>query len=378
MGTVRSHRAAALGLICLLAALPGRAEVIFSAQTGSSDFGAVISALRVSQGNVTVIDTGLPTHFFLNVSSNGQLLTFSSPDPQRPHEASWDLWAHDRQAGQTRRLVDNQTQELDGGGFMFFSPLFSATSTDGQRVAYANQISSSHPSGGGSFRELRVVRATDGEPIALAEIGNGNTFDYYQSEFVGMDWLPGSQAFATPAYVLVATGDGGTAPVAGIVVFAPGQPGLYQRAGQLTTPSVTLESGTIIAETHAFPSFSPDGQQMAFFRIIFVDPLMMQPARAELAVVNLGNGSVTTLLQFNPGFYPMGVSWRGNNQLVFAIAQQSQSGGQFFSTGEPDTGQIFTVPAGGGPVNTVSGAPVGIFPNGLPLPQTIFRDSFGN
>jgi hypothetical protein len=184
----------------VLAGAPARAQVIFGADVGTpgNPEGALF---RVDNGTVTAINTGLPNPIFPSLSPDGTLLVVSSPDPAQPSEASTDLFAHELATGGTRKLVNNVTKTQDDGTFIFASPLFSGTEFNGQRVAYVNQVSNSNPQGGGSTRLLNVIRASDGFDLALAEIGNGNATDFYQSEFVGISWSPDAPVFATPAAV---------------------------------------------------------------------------------------------------------------------------------------------------------------------------------
>ena len=242
--------------VAILASQASSAQVIFGADVGdgSSPLGAIF---RVANGTVTSVPTGLPNPQFPSLSPVGDLLVVSSPDPAQPSEASTDLFAHDLTNGQTRKLVDNQTQQLPDGTFLFASPLFSGTELTGERVAFVNQLSSSNPNGSGSVRQLSVIRASDGFNLALAEIGQGNAVDFYQSEFVGISWSPNAPQFATPAYVPVTTNTGRETVAAGIVLFGPTGVGKFGRVGQLTVPTVTDLPGQIIAETHAFPAFLP-------------------------------------------------------------------------------------------------------------------------
>ncbi len=360
------------GLAC-----PGlSAQVIFGADIGggSAPQGALF---RVANGSVTSIQTGLPNPQFPSLSPLGNLLVISSPDPAQPGEASTDLFAHDLTNGQTRKLVDNITQQQPDGTFLFASPLFSGTEVNGQRVAFVNQLSNSNPEGGGSVRQLSVIRASDGFNLALAEIGNGNAIDFYQSEFVGISWSPNAPVFASPAYVPVTTNTGRETVAAGIVLFGETGVGQFGRVGQLTVPVVTDLPGQIIAATHAFPAFSRNGQRLAFFRITFPSPLMDQPAQADLIVINPSAGTGQIVASFNPGNYPLGVSWSSNDQtLFFAAGTQVQQGGQWPPLAIPTTAQMFTVSPDGGPIGQIPGAPGGYFPNAVPASPVIFRSSF--
>lgn len=368
-----------LAIVTLTTLVTGttNAQVIFGADVGSpgNPQGALF---RVNDGAVTAINTGLPNPNFPSLSPDGTLLVISSPDPAQPFEASSDLFAHELNTGVTRKLVNNTTQSQPDGSFTFASPLFSGTEFNSQRVAYVNQVSSSNPEGGGSFRILKVVRASDGFDLALAEIGNGNITDFYQSEFVGVSWSPNAPVFATSAYVPVVTNLGRETVAAGIVLFGEGGPGAFVRVGQLTQPTVTdqIPSG-IIAETHAFPAFSRNGQRLAFFRITFPDPLLTQPVIADLVVIDVATGNGQVVAAFNPGEYPLGVTWSGNDQtLTFSLGFQMQQGGTFLPGADPGTATLFTVSPNGGPVGSVSGAPVGYFPNAVPLSRVIFSSNF--
>lgn len=372
-----NHRAPTILLLSLLLTASANAQVIFGADVGEpgNPQGALF---RVNDGTVTAIQTGLPDPNFPSLSPDGSLLVISSPDPAQPFEASTDLFAHELQTGVTRKLVDNLTQSQDDGSFIFASPLFSATEVNNQRIAFVNQVSSSHQDGGGSFRFLNVIRASNGENLALAEIGNGNALDYFQSEFVGVSWSPNAPVFATPAYVPVVTNLGRETFAAGIVVFGEGGPGSFVRVGQLTMPSVIDQVPVgIITETHAFPTFSRNGQRLAFFRITFPDALLTQPVIADLVVIEVATGTGQVVASFNPGEYPIGVTWSGNDQLLtFSLGLQVNHSGTYLPLANPATATLFTVSPNGGPVGSVPGAPVGYFPNAVPLSRTIFRSNF--
>lgn len=334
----------ALGL--LLASSGLSAELIFGATVGSPS-NPGFRVFRATGGTVTQVQVALPQPLFPSVSPGGNLLVVSSPDPAQPGEASQDLFAVNLQNGQVRKLWNNVTQALPGGGFLFATPQWSGTSSNGQRVAFVNQTSatSDDPASGGT-RQLRVIRASDGFDLALAEIGNGSALDLFQSEFVGISWLPGSDFFATPAYVPIVNNLGQSLFAAGIVLFGPvGPPGQpYARAQVLTLPTAVANPpfGNIIS-THAYPAFSPNGQVVA---------------------------------SFNPGFFPAGLSWRNPGSLVFSLGSQTQAGGLFLPTIQPETAQILTIPATGGAIGQVPGVGHGFFPNGLPPSPIIFQSRF--
>ena len=226
------------------------------------------------------------------------------------------------------------------------------------------------------MRVLAVVHADDDSPPVDAEIGQGNAIDYYESEFLGIAWTRTGTAFVTPAYVDVVTNTGRASRAAGLVAFGPDGAGGFARIGVVTTPHVTDTQNSIIVETHAFPAFSPDGQHLAFFRITYPDPLLLEPVTADLIVID-GTGSGFILATFNAGLYPLGVSWSADGAtLVFSIAQQTFSGGNYLPSGDPSTAALLTVPSGGGAIGSLTGAPNGYFPNVVAVPPQIFANGF--
>ena len=255
----------------------------------------------------------------------------------------------------------------------------SGTSADGSVVAFGNQVSSTsdgNGDGGGSVRILEVVPANGTGAASIVEVGQGNAIDYFESEFVGISWARTGAAFLTPAYVSVTSNTGRATAAAGLVLFGRNGSGQFARIGAFTTPRVTDTQSSFVVETHAFPAFSPDGQHVAFFRITHPDPFLLQPVTADLVVVDL-NAQGSVLATFNPGYYPLGVAWSADGgTLVFSIAPQTHSGGNYLPSGNPDTAALFTIPAAGGAIGSVAGAPNGYFPSVVAVPPVIFANGF--
>src|SRR5690554_3744187 len=131
-----AHSVHAIILLLLLSSsVPAAAEFIFASFVNSPN-GPVQQVFQVNNGAVSQVVTGLQDNQFPSISRDGGQLVFSSPDPQRPFEASLDLFAFDRNTRQTRKLVDNQTEELPDGSIHFASPQFSHTSADGSLIAF--------------------------------------------------------------------------------------------------------------------------------------------------------------------------------------------------------------------------------------------------
>lgn len=373
--TIKRLLAALLLVACVQ---PVVAQVVFSARVNGAN-GPVTGLFAVSGGTVVTIPTGLPSNDFAFVARNGRTVTISSPDPAHPSEASTDLFLHDLVTQQTVRLWNNTTTTAPNGSNVFYSPMFSRASDDGQLVAFVNQVGTNNNQGqGGAHRRLEIVRTSDGMPISTAEIGHGNQTDFNNSEFVGIAWFPNSLQFVTSAYVPVVTQNQSRSTVAaGLVVFGPNQFGQYVRQGVLTVPRVFDPYPSIIVETHAYPAISPDGQQLAFFRITYPDPTMQAPATTELIVVDLGSGSGSVLASFNPGVLPLALSWSANmGQVVFSIANQVHTGSQYPALADASSAVLRSIDLGTLQIGSIAGAPTGYFPNVVGAGGVIFSNGF--
>jgi hypothetical protein len=385
-----AHSAASLALGLALAAAPAFAQVFFGApNTGPGGPGSGLFV--VGNGTVAAIATGLPDSQFPALSPNGQLLTLASRDPLQPGEASTDLFAHRLVGGSTQRLVNHSTFAYPNGYTRFASPQFSAISAGNGLVAYTTQVAATgsrpnqglpadpYPFGRDVFRMLSVVRADTGALVSRAELGIGDALDLFNSEYFGISWWPFGPVFATSAYVPVVSNLGRETFAAGIVVFGPDAAGQFVRIGQYTQPEVIDQPGVrIIVRNHALPVFSPDGRRLAFFRLTWPNVTMQEPASAELMVLNTQVAEPpSVLLGFQPGLFPTGLSWSmDGSQLVFAVAQQQQSGGVFLAAADPASSVLRSVSAAGGPPAPIPGAPAGYFPNAMPA--LLFRGGFEN
>jgi hypothetical protein len=64
--------------------------------------------------------------------------------------------------------------------------------------------------------------------------------------------------------------------------------------------------------------------------MLWPNALLTQPATATLRIANADGSGVTRIISFNPGFYPLGLTWGlGGDQRVFSIANQVFSGGVY-------------------------------------------------
>lgn len=359
-----------LVLFALTQSVP--AQTVFGAVVQTPN-GPVNGLFQQQQnGTVTQINTGLATNDFPSLSRDGRFIVISAPDPARPNQTSTDLFLFDRANGSIRTLVDNTTEALQGGAFATVNPRFSALSPNNQLVVVNSSILiTTNLQGVSVTPKLSVHRVSDGFEISLAELGQGNAIDFFRAEYVGISWAPNGTVFATPAYVNTTTQRGLAGSAVGIVLFGfNAATAQWQRlAGQLTVPRIFDASIPSVIETHILPAFSPNGQRLAYFEITWPDALLRNPASARLMVVNSDGSNPRALTSFNPGFYPVGLTWSTDgSQLVLAIAQQAQNGGTFSAFGRPETAVVRSVNSvSGGTAMPVSGITSGFLPS---LPQT--------
>jgi hypothetical protein len=347
----------------------------------STQFGVVEGLFEVTNGVAVQIPTGLTNNTYPSVSQDGRYILISAADPQFPNETSGDVFVFDRANGQTRKVINHDTQTQPDGSNFFRAPLYSALSPNNELVAVAIQEATSP---GGTRRVISMYRASDGFPLGYAAEGEAEPSVLFRPEFHGISWSPDGRFFASPAYVQAISN--ATFPVfsGGIVLY--GFNPLSQSfgpVGQVTTPRANVVGPSIVAETHALPVFSPDGQRLAFFSITYPDPFLSQPARAGLFTVNVDGTNPTPLLSFAPGQFPGGLSWTpdGNN-LVYSIMQQVRqpNGPLFFYAPEGDksTAVMGIINANGGAPVGIPGAQFGYFPSVLlesrPIPGDYNRD----
>jgi hypothetical protein len=324
---------------------------------------------EVTNGVRTQILTGLRDNTFPSVSRDGRYILISAADPLFPIDPSGDIFEFDRVTGQRRQVIDNEGMTLPNGFTFYSTPLFNALSPNNELIAVASQLGSTVPQSA-TPRILELYRASDGSLFREVERGPAVPPDLFRPEFVGISWSPDGSVFASPGYVSVITNSGRSTVAAGIVLYGVIDPVAQTigRVGQVTQPQVFDGPNlSIVAQEHALPVFSPDGQRLAYFSITYPDINLLQPATAELFVVNSNGSNPTSLLKFDPGVYPAGLSWTPNGaELVYSVARQSRvlAGLEFYEPrGLRETAILGFINANGGTPGSIPGAPFGYFPS---------------
>lgn len=355
-----------LGLLLLgVASVSG--QTVFNALV-SGQGGPVHGLFEMQNGTVTPINTGLVTNHFPALSRDGRFITIAAPDPAQPNQVATDLFIYDRVEGTRRTLVNYTAAQQPDGSFVTPHAQFSALSPSNQLfVLNTLQMVTTNQSGSNSVPMLTVHQTSDGMQLAIAEIGQGNALDFFRAEYVGIAWAPDGSYFATPAYVPVMTQTGQVHSSVGIVQFGFNQQtNQWQRVGQLTQPSIFDSSIPAVIQTHILPAISPNGQRLAFFEITWPDALLQGAATARLLAINTDGSNPMVLANFNPGFYPLGVTWSTDgSEVIYSIAPQTQVPGAGFSpSGEPQGAVIRSVSSiNPVTINQVPGIDAGFFPS---------------
>lgn len=356
-------------LFQLFAFSEGIAQIIFAApadfdgRTGSGLF-------QASGGTVTQLNTGNVEHNFPQISRNGVLVAFSTPDPVVPAlqvPPSSDIYAFNRTTGQTTLVVNHETIIFSPSEVTNFTPVSAAISPDNQLLAYGVVLTrrqgTANPR---ATRELNIARLSDGLILANPTSGRGPVSDGFQSEFVGISWAPDGNSFVTPSYVGITSALGRPVQLPAIVRFgrAPGTQNWNIQA-VLSTPQYFDNRFPPTAQTAIYPTLSPAGNELAYFQLFWPDAIgSSQGVIASLLVANADGSNSRSLFTFNQGLYPTGLGWSADGtHLVVSFANQLSVGTGFLPSGDPSSAVIRQISASSGQITTIPGVDAGYFPS---------------
>ncbi len=266
-------------LFALLRAMPLpaslRSQLMFAApaqfgnQTGLGRF-------QEQNGQVSAFPTGFFGHFFPSVSRDNRFIAFSSPDLVMPGvdiPPSSEFFLYDRALGQARQIVDHTSAFIPPNSVLSFTA--AALSPNNQLLAYGVVLTRReglvNPT---STKELNMVNAITGTPLANPTSGRGLVSDEFQGEFARLSWDPAGTSSVTPNDVSVPTQSGGLQSLSAIVRFAfnPGT-GTWFRSAVVSFPRSFDRVAPRVAETQIRPVISPSGARLAYLQPTWPDAI---------------------------------------------------------------------------------------------------------
>lgn len=275
-------------------------------------------------------------------SNDGRFLAVRSVDPNRPNQISSNIYVFDRVDGGLQQVTTfEDTFDPKTGNNFTYAPLYKTFSPDGSQLFVVMfKTVTTNKQGLGTTVLFAVYQTSDLVPPLAGPFVITNT-DPLNTIGLGVSTSASSSAVALP----LASKNGNKTTA---IVAASGDNGFDK---QLTFPQTgpfgpvgPVGEQSVFMEVDCFPSFSPDGESLAYFRVdrqtIFLTDF--QPAQLSLRISD-ANGDRAIFSKFNPGLFPTGLNWTPDgSQLVFSIAKQETSG--FFGfIPQPGTSEVATI-----------------------------------
>jgi len=271
-------------------------------------------------GNSIVGIPGLAEASETQYSHDGRLLAVSGktiPQSQQ-NQISRNVFVFDTAISQTRQIT-NFTDIADPfGNRLFTDAAYKSFSPDGSIVAVGSRTLFITPSApqGDAGRTLTFFRVSDGQQLG-GEIMD-TLFNGTSTGGTGLSWSPTQDLIAYPR----------STPSINPLLSGPTPISGFNSSGQFVADLTTPTAGTLagpfspqFVEHDMFPSFSPDGRALAYFRsrrIGFGDT----PSELELRINSQVSGD-NPILTFTPGQLPLGLSWSPDGtQLAVSIGNQ--------------------------------------------------------
>ena len=349
--------------LALLVAAPLKAQIFYTRATGA-DQANQLWQMDPDGSNERIVAVNLPGPSFPRWSPDGRFLSLSSPTPGRPNKLSWDVFTFDPITGQVTTVVPFQdevvTRDLPTGGTElrsgFVLPLYEVLSPDHTRLAvwqFARVAVTQNgtPSGTSTTPVLQVFRTADGI-LESTQILN-RQLTGFTTGGDGVDWHPTQNLMAAAIDLDVPVPNAGPAEGCAIFLMEPANDPLHTGHGrQLTHPngylSSTLFQTVNGGESDFAPAFSPNGQELAYFRCLtLLDsnyPGYRRPCQLSLRIVGVDGSNDRQILAFQPGIFATQVSWSPDGQsLAFDAGSQLVVEGTPANAADPSTTRISLV-----------------------------------
>ena len=311
-------------MTAVLAIYAGRdvsGQLLYTTLSNSNPPQAFVGQINTNgSGNAVFNIPGLAEGSETQYSSNGRLVGVSGKTfaQSQQNQISRNVFVFDTANKRTRQIT-NFTDVADPfGNRLFTDAAYKSFSPDGSIVAVGSRtlFTSLAAPQGDSGRTLSFFRVSDG--LQLGTEIMDTFFNGTSSGGAGLSWSPVEDLIAYPRSTQsVNPLLSGPTPISG-----------FNSSGQfvsnLTSPSAGLLGGPFseqFVEHDMFPSFSPDGRALAYFRSRRIG-FGATPSELELRINSQVSGD-NRILPFPPGLLPLGVSWSPDGtQLAVSIGNQ--------------------------------------------------------
>lgn len=272
-------------------------------------------------GNSTFNVPGLAIASEAQYSNDGRFIgvTGRTSAQAQQSQISSNVFVFDTASNETRQITNFIDIADLSGNRLFTDAAYKSFSPDGSILAVGSRTLFITPTApqGDAGRTLSFFRVSDGQQLGT-QIMDSN-FNGTSTGGAGLSWSPTEDLIAYP----LSTTSGnpllsGPTPIVG-----------FNSSGQfvsnLTSPSAGFLGGPFsdqFVEHDMFPSFSPDGRALAYFRHRRIG-FGNTPAELELRINSSVNGD-SRILPFPPGQMPTGLSWSPDGtQLAISIGEQA-------------------------------------------------------
>lgn len=302
-------------------------------------------------------------------SRDAGFFAISSPNPNRPSERSFNVYAINTANGGITQITAFQDIVADSqtGTFRWNYPFHKAFSPDRGAMAVSSLIVQG--SRGATTTSTPVLEvystATPVNPLLVHVHTNYTGLSHHAGE--GVDWSPIQNVLVTPVETSARYQSGGNNfnQVTALYLLDPVDGAIQQgRARQITFPRTDAGSNTSDAfnwSEHDYqPKFSPNGVGVAYVRSFQNFSLSRggrDPNFQSLRILNLSTNAETEVLQLPQGGYVTSLDWSADGTaLVFSFGQQESGVNGLQQSAVPQTNELYVVNLDGTGVRRLRGA----------------------
>jgi hypothetical protein len=299
-------------------------------------------------------------------SRDAALFAISAPNPNRPNEHSYNVYAINPVTGAIQQITLFQDLSADPqtGTFRWNLPYYKAFSPDRSAMAVSSFIVQG--SRGTTSQVTPVLEvystATPVNPL-LVHVHSNRANSHHAGE--GVDWHPSQNVLVTPveSSAPLQSGGSGSGQVTALFLLDPVDGAIQRgRFRQITFPRADVSADfTFRWGEHDYqPKFSPNGVGVAYvrsFQNLSLTRGGYDPNIQSLRILNLNTGADTEVLRLQPGGYVNSLDWSPDGTaLVFSLGQQRNGVNGLEQDNLPETNEIYVVNVNGTGVRRLRGA----------------------